>query len=393
MAKIGGHSKTKLTPKCKSLYADSLILRRRLRSESLKAKTFKQRLKAAETMSEKYIFDNLSDKLSPAATLFTNLQIRETRKKNKGRRFTLDEKLLSLSLYKKSPKSYRLLSSLFTLPSRRLLSTMLSKVPIETGLSPLLMEVLKENVKKLKPKERYCTLMFDEVNLSTEIHYNEALGRIDGFENNGHFTTQQFADHALLFMVKGITKNFKQPIAYTFVKGATNKHQLCALIKEVVSSVQNTGLEIIATICDQGATNEGAIRLLHEETKAYYLRKNHQYKDDFYEIEYGPSELKKRIKIIHLFDPPHLLKGIRNNLLQKNLLFVTDNVKKEAQWNHFVDLYNIDSSIQDIKMLPRLTEQHIIPGKIKKMKVKMAAQVFSQRVSALMRFLACKYLI
>lgn len=95
--------------------------------------------------------------------------------------------------------------------------------------------------------------MFDEVNLSTEIHYNEELGRIDGFENNGHFTTQQFANHALLFMVKGITKNFKQPIAfnqYTFVKGATNKHQLCALIKEVVSSVQNTGLEIIATICD-----------------------------------------------------------------------------------------------------------------------------------------------
>lgn len=70
---------------------------------------------------------------------------------------------------------------------------MLSKVPIETGISPLLMEVLKENMKKLKPKKRYCTLMFDELNLSAEIHYYEALGRIDGFENNGHLTTQQFA--------------------------------------------------------------------------------------------------------------------------------------------------------------------------------------------------------
>lgn len=47
-------------------------------------------------MSEKYILEKLSDKLSPAATLFTN---RKTRKKNKGQRFTLDEKLLSLSLY------------------------------------------------------------------------------------------------------------------------------------------------------------------------------------------------------------------------------------------------------------------------------------------------------
>lgn len=383
LEKLGVRSKNKLTPKCKHFYADSIILKKKLRSESLKAKTFKERLKAAENMSEKYILEKLFDKLSPAATLFTNLQIRETRKKNKGRRFTLDEKLLSLSLYKKSPKSYRLLSSLFTLPSRRLLSTMLSKVPIETGISPLLMEVLKENV---KPKERYCTLMFDELNLSAEIHYDEALGRIDGFENNGHFTTQQFADHALLFMVKGITKNFKQPIAYTFVKGATNKQQLCALIKEVVSCIQSTGLEIIATICDQGGANERAIKLLHEETKAYYMRKNERYKNDFYEIEYDPSELKKRIKIIHFFDPPYLLKGIRNNLLQKNLLFVTDNIKKEAQWKHFVDLYNIDSTIQDIKMLPRLTDQHIIPGKIKKMKVKIAAQFFSQRVSSLMRF-------
>lgn len=89
---------------------------------------------------------------------------------------------------------------------------------------------------------------------------------------------------------------------------------------------------------------------------------------------------------------PHIfLKGIRNNLLQKNLLFITDNIKKEAQWKNFIDFYNIDSTIVDIKMLPRVTDQHIIPRKIKKMKVKITAQVFSQRVSSLMRFLACKF--
>lgn len=54
LEKLGVRSKNKLTPKCKHLYADSIILKKKLRSESLKANTLKERLKAAENMSEKY---------------------------------------------------------------------------------------------------------------------------------------------------------------------------------------------------------------------------------------------------------------------------------------------------------------------------------------------------
>lgn len=118
---------------------------------------------------------------------------------------------------------------------------------------------------------------------------------------------------------------------------------------------------MIATICDQGASNEGAIKLLNEETKAYCLKNNKKYSEDYYEIECDGNE---RIKIIHLFDPPHLLKGIRNNLLQKDSIFMTNNEKKVAQWQHLVDLYKLVSSIEEVKMLPRLTDYHIIPGKI-----------------------------
>lgn len=240
---------------------------------------------------------------------------------------------------------------------------MLHQVKIEPGVSPVLMQVFKEKVNKLKANEKFCTLMFDEVNLRTELHYNAASGKIDGFENDGCATTQEFSDHELVFMVKGIIKKYKQPISYTFIKGSTNKFQLCALIKKVVTSIQKTGLKIIATICDQGASNEGAIKLLNEENKAYCLKNNKKYSEDFYEIECDGNE---RIKIIHLFDPLHLLKCIRNNLLQKDLIFMTNNEKKVAQWQHLVDLYKLDSSIEEVKMLPMLSDYHIIPGKIKK---------------------------
>lgn len=42
-------------------------------------------------------------------------------------------------------------------------------------------------------------------------------------------------------------------------------------------------------------------------------------------------------------------------------------------------------------MLPRLTSEHVVVGKIKKMKVRNAVQVLSERVSSIMNFLAGFY--
>jgi len=111
-------------------------------------------LQAAKKFADTYLHKKLSNKLTAAASLFTKLQLRERKKKNKGQRFTLDEKMLSLSLYKRSPKCYRLLFQLFVLPSKRTLNNILSCVTIGPGICPLMMDVLKDNVKKLRPSER-----------------------------------------------------------------------------------------------------------------------------------------------------------------------------------------------------------------------------------------------
>lgn len=67
-----------------------------------------------------------------------------------------------------------------------------------------------------------------------------------------------------------------------------------------------------------------------------------------------------------------------------------DGKKRVTKWKHLLKLYNADSCIPDSKMLPRLTENHVIADKIYKMKVRYATQVFSQRVSAVMNCLACE---
>lgn len=143
----------------------------------------------------------------------------------------------------------------------------------------------------------------------------------------------------------------------------------------------------MATISDQGSANCGAIKILNQETRSYYIKNELPYNDEFYEIELENNE---RLKLVHIYDVPHLIKCIRNNLIAKDLVFTINNDVECAKMSHLVDLYNVDNAIPDCKILPRLTDQHIIPEKIMKMKVKNATQVFSQRVSSTMNFLACK---
>lgn len=367
LRKIGINRCKKLTPKCKSLYSDAILYQKQLRKERLKCSTFKQRLNSAK--------------------IFTKLQYREAKNKQKARRFTLNEKLLSLSLYKQSLKSYRILTKMFVHPSRRTLSSLLSSIPISTGIDRTIFNVIKENVKNLKPKHKYSTIIFYEVSLNASLQYNSNDGTIYGFEDNGMTQTQEFADHSLVFMVRGIVRNFKQPLCYLFCKSTTKRYDLANQICEVVRAVHSTGLKVVSTICDQGSTNMAAINMLIHDTKAFYLRQNKIFDGDFYEVEYKHGEKMELIKIFHLYDTPHLLKGIKNNLLTKNVVFEMNGTKL-ARWCDIVRLYELDSNIPDVKMLPRLSKQHVIPSEIRKMKVKNAAQVFSQRVASIMEFLA-----
>jgi hypothetical protein len=91
--------------------------------------------------------------------------------------------------------------------------------------------------------------------------------------------------------------------------------------------------------------------------------------------------------VIPLFDPPHLLKCIRNNLLTKNLKFVLDS-QRVAKWSHIEDAYFIDRSSGNLRAMPKLTDPHVVLNKIKKMSVAKASQVFSTSVASIMSLMS-----
>ena len=78
-----------------------------------------------------------------------------------------------------------------------------------------------------------------------------------------------------------------------------------------------------------------------------------------------------------IFDPPHLLKSLRNKLMKYNFLFGD----KIASWSDIKSFFDKEQKLA-IRTAPKLTPKHTNPSAFSKMKVKLATQVFSHSVSA-----------
>nr|XP_049704773.1 uncharacterized protein LOC126056285 [Helicoverpa armigera] len=339
-----------------------------------------QRLKISRKLTRSQAYKMVTKNLSPAAKTFFYMQIRQSTKHPKGRRFTLDEKILALSLYKPSPKAYRLLSQICVLPKKSTLNKLMKNVFLLPGPNNVIFDHLKKRVDKMPETHKYCTVIFDEMAIAANLTYDQHNDQIKGFCDDGSTQIKCFADHALVFMVRGIFKKYKQPVAYTFCAGSTNTISLKNQIKIIVTKILETGLKVVSVTCDQGTSNIAAINLLIKETKEKYLRNNKEYKEGFFEIN--------DTIIYPIFDPPHLIKGMRNNLITKNLECYMDGKKRTAKWAHLEALYKNGPGFKGLRLIPKLTARHVIPNLIPKMKVKYATQVFSKTVSVAMGFIA-----
>lgn len=124
------------------------------------------------------------------------------------------------------------------------------------------MNHLKKRVQSLPSSQKYCVLVFDEMAIAPALNYDLKNYYISGFVDNGNSRSKEFASHVLVFMVRGILKKYKQAISYSFCAGTTPTCQIKAQIKNLISRLQECGLYVVATVCDQGSTNVAAINQL-----------------------------------------------------------------------------------------------------------------------------------
>lgn len=332
-------------------------LRKKLKEHKIKIKNLQKH------------FNQIGKLNSPILKSFISASIRNNNRKPQGKRWTKLNKTIAIAIYKKSPKAYRYLKNLLPMPSVRTLQTILQNIQMDPGVYPAVISYLKKEGEKMSENNKLCVVMFDEIALKKRLIYNVTSDKVEGYVDFGkeEGRTGEVADHALVFMLQGIHKKFKQPIAHYFVKGTISTQKLAVIIKNVIKTVRDAGYTVVATVCDQGPTNVGAINLLkrfcgNPEEANYFIVNNE--------------------KVFIIFDVPHLFKSIRNNFLNGGTLVMGN---KKAMWSHLIQLEEKNRSTLHFT---KITKLHVEPKFRARMKVKLAAQILSNTVAAVLKLLS-----
>lgn len=198
---------------------------------------------------------------------------------------------------------------------------------MKAGFVDNVFSMLEKRVAKLPTSERCCALLLDEVSLKRGLTYDKTVDEVNGFEDFGSgVRTGKYANQALVLMARGLQSPWKQPLAYFLACNTTPAETLKNVVTDAVCKLSAIGLVVVCVICDQGATNQQM---------------------------YQPSATVSGHMVYFLYDPPHLLKSVRNNLMKHDFVVKGNPVK----WKYVVDLYEADSK-QVIKLAPKLTHRH-----------------------------------
>lgn len=218
-------------------------------------------------------------------------------------------------------------------------------------------------VDSMTHEETFCTLIFDEMKIKRFLEYSKVLDVVEGYEDLGTFgRSSAMASQAMVFMIRGIYSSWKLPISYFLSSTSMKATILSELILEQINLLISCKLHVTAIICDQGPNNRSAL------TKLGFTKEN-------------PCIQVNGTKIFAVYDVPHLIKNVRNNLLTSDIIFKNNRVS----FQDIKKTYEIDKHSPTSRTLLKITDSHINPGPFKKMSCKLALQVFSKSMYAAMR--------
>ena len=319
------------------------------------------RLKKKEKeYSEKKAMSTLRKLLPKQIVDFVEMQLKLHKRKGKARRYSPEIKSFSLSLYHVSGRAYRLLSKFFYLPSKRSLRRWVSRLPRTPGITESAMNVIETKVKVMNSISKICTICIDEISLKTNLIYDISADEVLGFVDLGASKKcELIATSALVVMACGIADKWKQPLGYFLVHESCKSIDVKRILFDAIDKLDSIGLKVVCVISDLGSNFQQLTRELGvTPTQPWFLTESGK-------------------KIFFLYDPPHLIKAVRNNLMKYDFHFGV----KIASWQDVKNLYDRDS-LMSIRCCPKLTEKHINPNGFTKMKVKLATQVLSHTVAA-----------
>jgi hypothetical protein len=274
-----------------------------------------------------------------------------------------------------------LLDQNLPLPSLRTLSRRLEGIKFESGVLSDVFDMLKVKVNTLEGHAKDCCLTLDEMKISSKIEYDKGSDKYIG-----HVTLPDHsgtAEHALVFMLSGITVRWKQVVAFYFTGNSVNGAKFKAIVLDIIEAASQIGFNVLAVTSDMGAANQAMWKAF-----GIGISKSKQ-------LCCCPHPFNEGNQLYFLADPPHVLKNLRNFFVSGQLLKLPKSIVDKfslpsdiVSAEPIIKLYNAqeDEGLDaDLRMAPKLTADVIDPKNFAKMNVRIAMVFFSKPVEAAIR--------
>lgn len=258
----------------------------------------------------------------------------------------------AIALRSVTPKGYRYLRKKgVPLPSLSTLRKWAAKIQVHPGVLTDVVKMMKTKGKDQPVHQKLCILSFDEIYISQHIEIERKEERPIG----PHKTVQ-------VGMARALFSNWKQVIYFEYDKALTPE-----TVKNIVGQLYDAGYTVVGVTADQGSTNTTIWKKMGvgigEGENCYFT---HPCNDE--------------LKVFVFADPPHLLKCIRNNLLDSGFLINNNFVDK--RWLEKLLLFNN----RELKIAYKLERKHLDVTGSERQNVAYAAAVLSNNTAEAIRW-------
>ncbi|KAH7953561.1 hypothetical protein HPB49_010084 [Dermacentor silvarum] len=219
---------------------------------------------------------------------------------------------------------------LLRLPCRSTLQKFVGSSTGETKINRLIRERLQVKRRSLlSDKEPYCSLIVDEMSIQQKVTYDRQVDRIFGLVDvqcQAREPAAVVANRLLCFVLRGLSTVYVIQVGYFFTRNL--KHdKLLLLMRSVIKAVEEIGFRIVRIVTDNHQTNTAMFRNLSDDNTLQHV---------------VPHPEREGEPLFLSFDPSHLIKNLRTNLLEREM---SDSIEPIRGGVFLKTLYNIHKEI------------------------------------------------
>ena len=234
---------------------NSNILRSQLRAKCKVINRFKNKLSSGN-IDDVCLKKAISQRLSGYSLTLVLVLLFKSRDRKV---FTKKEQELFMTMHYTSPSLYNKMRDVlsFNLPHPSTIIRWFGKIDIWPGICQNLFNILKLKSSYMEDIDRNCILIFDEMIIQKCLDFHPRKQIIEGFEDLGSLGRKlAVGTRVLVFMLRGLFTNWKQPLAFFIVNSTIKKHELSIILDEILDALYETNLKVRAVVSDQATSNQ-----------------------------------------------------------------------------------------------------------------------------------------